>query len=124
MTYIICEPGVGTCDTACVDVCPVDCIHGPEDKTGAGEEAKVEGFDPEGKQLYIDPENVLIAVPVNRNARWKLSLKKVKSQMNGITLVKLIMSGLAKNTLVNIKLSYSKSRTAAILQPFFLLIPS
>ena len=45
MTYIICEPCVGTCDTACVDVCPVDCIHGPEDKTGAGEEAKVEGFD-------------------------------------------------------------------------------
>jgi len=59
MTYIICEPCVGTCDTACVDVCPVDCIHGPEDKTGAGEEAKVEGFDPEGKQLYIDPEECI-----------------------------------------------------------------
>ncbi|HIA79641.1 MAG TPA: ferredoxin, partial [Candidatus Marinimicrobia bacterium] len=30
MTYIICEPCVGICDTACVEVCPVDCIHGPE----------------------------------------------------------------------------------------------
>jgi len=34
MTYIIAEPCVSTCDTACVEVCPVDCIHGPEDKTG------------------------------------------------------------------------------------------
>ena len=56
MTYIIAEPCVGTCDTACVEVCPVDCIHGPDDKTGAGAEAKEDGFDPEGKQLYIDPE--------------------------------------------------------------------
>ena len=59
MTYIIAEPCVSTCDTACVEVCPVDCIHGPEDKTGAGEEAKAEGFDPEGKQLYIDPEECI-----------------------------------------------------------------
>ena len=35
MTYIIAEPCVSTCDTACVEVCPVDCIHGPDDKTGA-----------------------------------------------------------------------------------------
>ncbi|HJM85590.1 MAG TPA: ferredoxin, partial [Candidatus Marinimicrobia bacterium] len=27
MTYIITEPCVGVCDTACVEVCPVDCIH-------------------------------------------------------------------------------------------------
>jgi len=47
MTYIIAEPCVGTCDTACVEVCPVDCIHGPEDKTGAGAEAKADGFDQE-----------------------------------------------------------------------------
>ena len=41
MPYIIAEPCVGTCDTACVEVCPVDCIHGPYDKEGRGEEAKV-----------------------------------------------------------------------------------
>ena len=26
MTYVICEPCVDVKDTACVDVCPVDCI--------------------------------------------------------------------------------------------------
>jgi len=49
MTYIIAEPCVGVCDTACVEVCPVDCIHF----------TKEEGFDPEGKQLYIDPEECI-----------------------------------------------------------------
>jgi NAD-dependent dihydropyrimidine dehydrogenase PreA subunit len=28
MTHIITEPCVGVKDTACVDVCPVDCIYG------------------------------------------------------------------------------------------------
>ncbi len=27
MTFVITEPCIGTKDTACVDVCPVDCIH-------------------------------------------------------------------------------------------------
>ena len=27
MAYVITEPCIGTKDTACVDVCPVDCIH-------------------------------------------------------------------------------------------------
>ena len=27
MTFIICEPCIGTKDPACVDACPVDCIH-------------------------------------------------------------------------------------------------
>jgi NAD-dependent dihydropyrimidine dehydrogenase PreA subunit len=31
MTYVITEPCQGTCDTSCVEVCPVDCIHGPID---------------------------------------------------------------------------------------------
>ena len=59
MTYIIADPCVGTCDTACVEVCPVDCIHGPEDKEGAGAEAKEPGFDPTDKMLYIDPEECI-----------------------------------------------------------------
>ena len=60
MAYIICEPCVGTCDTACVEVCPVDCIHGPYDKEGAGAEAKVEGFVPKDEDsLYIDPEECI-----------------------------------------------------------------
>jgi NAD-dependent dihydropyrimidine dehydrogenase PreA subunit len=27
MAYVIAEPCIGTKDTACVDACPVDCIH-------------------------------------------------------------------------------------------------
>ena len=59
MTFIIAEPCVSTCDTACVEVCPVDCIHGPEDREGMGEEAKADGFDPTDKQLYINPEECI-----------------------------------------------------------------
>ena len=40
MAYIIAEPCIGTKDKGCVDVCPVDCIHGAD----------------EDSQLYIDPE--------------------------------------------------------------------
>ena len=60
MAFIIAEPCVGTCDTACVEVCPVDCIHGPYDKEGRGEEAKVDGFVPkDSDSLYIDPEECI-----------------------------------------------------------------
>ena len=31
MAYIITEPCIGTKDKSCVDVCPVDCIHGSDD---------------------------------------------------------------------------------------------
>ncbi len=43
MTYIIAEPCVGVKDTACVDVCPVDCIYGKDE-------------DP---MLYIQPEECI-----------------------------------------------------------------
>ena len=59
MPYIICEPCVSTCDTACVDVCPVDCIHGPITTDGSGSEVKEAGFDPAGKQLYINPDECI-----------------------------------------------------------------
>lgn len=45
MTFVICDPCVGTKDTACVDACPVDCIHPRMDESGFGDEP----------QLYIDP---------------------------------------------------------------------
>jgi len=48
VAYIITEPCIGTCDTACVEVCPVDCIH------------PAEGYEaPEEKQLYIDPDECI-----------------------------------------------------------------
>ena len=86
MTYIIAEPCVGTCDTACVEVCPVDCIHGPDDREGAGAEAKEDGFDPTGKMLILIQKNVLIVVHVNRNVLLKQSLKRKKFLQNGIVL--------------------------------------
>ncbi len=45
MAYVIAEPCIGTKDTACVDACPVDCIHPKKDEAGHSET----------EQLYIDP---------------------------------------------------------------------
>jgi ferredoxin len=47
--YIIAEPCIGTKDTACVDVCPVDCIH-PRKDEGGFEAAEM---------LYIDPDTCI-----------------------------------------------------------------
>ena len=49
MAYIIAEPCIGTKDTACVEVCPVDCIHPTKDE---------EDFE-SAEQLYIDPETCI-----------------------------------------------------------------
>jgi NAD-dependent dihydropyrimidine dehydrogenase PreA subunit len=32
MPYVICEPCVGTKDSSCVDVCPVECIYEADDQ--------------------------------------------------------------------------------------------
>ena len=45
MTYVICEPCIGTKDTAGVEACPGDCIHPTK------EEPEFE----ESELLYIDP---------------------------------------------------------------------
>jgi ferredoxin len=49
MAYIICEPCIGTKDTACVDVCPVDCIHPRKDEPEFATENK----------LYIHPSECI-----------------------------------------------------------------
>jgi NAD-dependent dihydropyrimidine dehydrogenase PreA subunit len=45
MAYVIAEPCIGTKDSACVDACPVDCIHPKKDSDKHATE----------KMLYIDP---------------------------------------------------------------------
>jgi NAD-dependent dihydropyrimidine dehydrogenase PreA subunit len=45
MTYVITKPCIGVKDTACVAVCPVDCIHPTKDEAN---------FDAE-EMLYINP---------------------------------------------------------------------
>jgi ferredoxin len=51
MSYVITEKCVGTCDSACVDVCPVDCIEGlvPLEQLRAMP-ARERG------QMFIDPD--------------------------------------------------------------------
>lgn len=49
MAYVIAEPCIGTKDTACVDVCPVDCIHPRKDEPE---------FEP-AQQLYINPDECI-----------------------------------------------------------------
>jgi len=45
MAFVIAEPCIDTKDNACVEVCPVDCIHPRKDETD---------FE-NVKMLYIDP---------------------------------------------------------------------
>ena len=40
MSFIIGKKCEGVCDTACIEVCPVDCIHGPIDIEGRGQEVQ------------------------------------------------------------------------------------
>jgi ferredoxin len=49
MPFVITDPCIGTKDTACVDVCPVDCIHPRKD------EAEFET----AAMLYIHPEECI-----------------------------------------------------------------
>ena len=49
MPHIIAEPCIGTKDTACVDVCPVDCIHPTKDAPN------YEAAD----QLFIAPDTCI-----------------------------------------------------------------
>ncbi|HWB18851.1 MAG TPA: ferredoxin family protein [Phycisphaerales bacterium] len=46
MTHVIGEPCIGTKDSSCVEVCPVDCIHPTPDET--------DHYTAE--MLYIDPD--------------------------------------------------------------------
>lgn len=46
MAYVIAQPCIGVKDTACVSVCPVDCIH----------PTRAEGGLDTADQLFIDPD--------------------------------------------------------------------
>jgi len=43
MAYVITQPCIGVKDKGCVDVCPMDCIHGNDQDT----------------MLYIDPDDCI-----------------------------------------------------------------
>ena len=46
MAYVIAQPCIGVKDTACVTICPCDCIHPTEDEAGFAE----------AEMLFIEPE--------------------------------------------------------------------
>ena len=43
MTYIIVEPCIGVKDKSCIDVCPMDCLHGNDSD----------------EMVYVDPEECI-----------------------------------------------------------------
>lgn len=49
MAYVIAAPCIGVKDTACVDVCPVDCIHPRKDESEFAS----------APQLYIHAEDCI-----------------------------------------------------------------
>lgn len=49
MAYVIAEPCIGEKDAACVDVCPVDCIHPRKDEADFSS----------ASQLYINPDECI-----------------------------------------------------------------
>lgn len=49
MTRVITSACIGTKDTSCVDVCPVDCIHPHKDDDGHDK----------AEMLYIDPDECI-----------------------------------------------------------------
>jgi NAD-dependent dihydropyrimidine dehydrogenase PreA subunit len=77
VAYIIAEPCIGTKDTACVDACPVDCIHPKKD-------TRYEDGRP-GFEQVDHPSLILSSVstaapvyqsaPFRRSSRWTTFLK-------------------------------------------------
>ncbi len=60
MTYVITRKCVGTCDSACVDVCPCDCIVGPVQlATLRAVPAALRGQQFPTVQLFVDPDECI-----------------------------------------------------------------
>lgn len=77
MPFIITDPCIGTKDTACVDVCPVDCIHPRKDEPEFAS----------ATMLYIHPEECIdcgACVPVCPVAAIYDSVEAVPSSQRGL----------------------------------------
>jgi ferredoxin len=60
MSYVITSKCVGTCDSACVDACPVSCIAGPisvEELRAVPASERAARFG--GVQMFIDPDDCI-----------------------------------------------------------------
>jgi ferredoxin len=60
MAHVISSKCIGTCDTVCVDVCPVDCIVGPVPLADLRRVPAAErGRAFPGIQMFIDPDECI-----------------------------------------------------------------
>lgn len=60
MSYIIGKSCIDCIDTSCINVCPVDCIHGPIRNDDSGVDAiNLSEEEKKGKQLYINPNDCI-----------------------------------------------------------------
>jgi ferredoxin len=60
MAYVITKKCVGTCNTACVDVCPCDCIVGPVPLHELRQVPAAErGSRFPGIQMFVDPDECI-----------------------------------------------------------------
>jgi NAD-dependent dihydropyrimidine dehydrogenase PreA subunit len=76
MAYVIAEPCIGTKDRACVDACPVDCIHPKADEAGSDT----------ADQLFIDPVECIdcgACVPVTFQKSGRASRKRTQRTSGG-----------------------------------------
>jgi NAD-dependent dihydropyrimidine dehydrogenase PreA subunit len=65
MPFVITDPCIETKDTACVDVCPVDCIHPRKDEAEFAT-ATMLYIHPEESHVAAHPE--LLAIPGKERA--------------------------------------------------------
>ena len=61
MPFIITDPCIETKDTACVDVCPVDCIHPRKDEAEFGS----------AEMLYIHPDECIDCGACEPECPWQ-----------------------------------------------------
>ena len=86
MAYVIAEPCIGVKDTACVDACPVDCIHPKKDES-----------DFETRHNYTSiPRNASIVAPACRFVRSPRSLHSMTCPPNGASSRKSTRSTIGK----------------------------
>ena len=99
MTYVIAEPCVSTCDTACVEVCPVDCIHDQKIKLVLARRLKLMGLTLKVNNCILILMSVLIVEHASLNVQLRLFLKKASYLKNGASILKLMQNGFLNNNI-------------------------